>query len=172
MFVRCSKGFEGAISIRDTSNELVVLGLCEGNHCSEKLKADRGNGDFIAMKKTVSKDGSSCQWDTIRHVKIPKSAYFKDFSSVTIDETGRVAISSQEDSAVWVGQLLGQDEQTGLWDLNKLRFDEDIGKVVFFPKDHNCETQYCNIEGIHWINSEMIIAVSDKMKSHGKQDFR
>lgn len=37
-----SKGFEGAIAIRDLENEIVVLGLCEGNYCSEQYKDDTG----------------------------------------------------------------------------------------------------------------------------------
>lgn len=167
-----SKGFEGVLSLHDTSNELVVLGLCEGNHCSQSRKFDTGHGEFVVMKKTVAEDGSSCQWSTIRKLKIPSSANFKDYSAATIDETGRVAISSQEESAIWVGQLHGKDPETGLWDLDSLEFDEDKGDIFSFPKNDNCETIYCNIEGIHWINHEMIIAVSDKMKSKGKQDFR
>jgi hypothetical protein len=46
-----------------------------------------------------------------------------------------------------------------------------IGKVFDFPKNDNCETIYCNIEGVHWLNDDMIMAVSDKMKGRGKQDF-
>ena len=30
----------------------------------------------------------------------------------------------------------------------------------------------CNVEGIHFMNDEMLMAVSDKMKSKGRQDFR
>lgn len=37
-----SKGFEGAVAIRDLDNEIVVLGLCEGNYCSEQYKDDTG----------------------------------------------------------------------------------------------------------------------------------
>jgi len=172
-----SKGFEGVISLRDTKNELVVLGLCEGNHCSESRKADRGNGAFVAMKKTMTPSGysdgsSSCEWSTLRKLHIPASAYFKDYSAATVDHNGRVAISSQEDSAIWIGQLLGRDDKTGLWDLDKLEFDPNEGTIYSFPKNDNCETIYCNIEGIHWINSEMLMAVSDKMKSGGKQPYQ
>ena len=171
-FKTCSKGFEGVLSLHDMSNELVVLGLCEGNHCSESRKFDTGHGEFVVMKKTMAADGSTCRWSTIRKLKIPSSANFKDYSAATIDETGRVAIASQEESAIWVGQLLGRDAETGLWDLDSLEFEEGKGDVYSFPKNDSCETIYCNIEGIHWINHEMIIAVSDKMKSKGKQDFR
>ena len=171
-----SKGFEGAIALRDTNNELVVLGLCEGNHCSEKRKFDVGHGEFVAMKKKKGTQDngttSPCLWETIRKIKIPSSAKFRDYSAATMDDKGRVAISTQEDSAVWIGQLLGRDEATGLWDLDKLEFDPKIGEVYQFPKNDKCETVYCNVEGIHWINNEMLMAVSDKMKSKGKQDFQ
>jgi hypothetical protein len=172
-----SKGFEGAIPLTDTNHELAVLGLCEGNHCSEKRKFDVGHGEFVVMKKTTTTDKddgslSLCQWSTIAKLKIPSSASFRDYSAATMDAKGRVAISSQEDSAVWVGQLLGQDPTTGLWDLDKLEFDANVGDIYEFPKNDNCETIYCNVEGIHWINDEMLIAVSDKMKSKGKQDFQ
>ena len=169
-----SKGFEGAITIRDLNNEMVILGLCEGNHCSETRKNESGNGRLIAMRKTVengSNGKSKCTWTTIRMINIPSSADFKDYSGITMNDSGRVGITSQENSQFWVGQLLGQDETTGLWDINQVEFDETIGKVFNFPKNDNCETVYCNIEGVHWLNDDMIIAVSDKMKGRGKQEF-
>jgi hypothetical protein len=169
-----SKGFEGAIALRDMNNELVVLGLCEGNHCSEERKNEVGNGRLVAMVKREKKkeDGTtSCEWKTLRAVHVPSSAYFRDYSAITMSPSGKVGITSQEDSQFWIGQLLGQ-QPDGRWDIGAITFDEDVGTVLDFPKDHSCETIYCNIEGVHWINDDMIIAVSDKMKGRGKQDFR
>lgn len=52
------------------------------------------------------------------------------------------------------------------------RFEESGGRVLQFPKSEDCHTVYCNIEGIHWMNNEMLLAVSDKMKGRGKQNYR
>jgi hypothetical protein len=172
-FEGASKGFEGAISVYDLNNELVVLGLCEGNHCSEKEKKDRGNGRFVAMRKTFLDDGT-CTWATVRTINIPHSVNFLDYSAATISPTGRVAITSQEDSKLWVGQLTGQvvaDNGETLWDVDAMEFDESAGKMYDFPKNDMCETVYCNIEGVHWISDDLVMAVSDKMKGKGKQDF-
>jgi hypothetical protein len=184
-----SKGFEGAIAIRDLNNELVILGLCEGNYCSESRKNERGNGRLVAMRKTLTtatattstgaaddNDGGEnrtvCHWTTIREIQIPSSAYFRDYSALTMNSEGRVAISSQEESQIWIGQVKGQRED-GLWDVDSMEFSPHDKQVVYdFPKNDQCATIYCNIEGVHWINDDMIIAVSDKMKSKGKQDFR
>lgn len=168
-----SKGFEGAVAVRDLNNEVVVLGLCEGNYCSEKHKDEAGNGRVIAMRRTVLDDGS-CLWSTIREIKIPSSAYFRDYSAITVDrQNGRVAISSQEESQLWVGRLLGKTP-TGLWNIDRIEFDDKTSSVYDFPKNDQCKTVYCNIEGVHWLpgKQDMIIAVSDKMKGKGKQDFR
>lgn len=169
-FEGTSKGFEGAIGIRDLNDELVVLGLCEGNHCSESRKFDRGNGRLVALRKVLHDDGS-CEWTALRTINVPPSAYFHDYSDLAMDGKGRVAITTQEDSQLWVGQMLGQDPVTGLWDVNAMEFDLDTGSTYDFPKNDRCETIYCNIEGIEWLNDEMIVAVSDKMKGKGKQDF-
>lgn len=163
-----SKGFEGAIAIRDNQGTMVLLGLCEGNHCSEKRKKDKGHGVIVAMTKSILDDGS-CQWSTVRKIKIPKSADFEDYSAITMDHsTGKVAISSQEESQVWFGQLLGLTSD-GLWDLDTIEFDKHVGEVYSFPKNNRCETVYCNIEGIQFIDDSTILAVSDKMKS--KQNY-
>jgi hypothetical protein len=169
-FEGSSKGFEGGIAVRDVNNQLVVLSLCEGNHCSEKSKNDRGNGRLVAMTRVTSEDGTLCWWETLRVIRIPKSADFADYSAITMDAKGRVAISSQEDSQIWIGKLLGQTPE-GLWNIAEIEFDDEKrGKKFIFPKNDMCMTIYCNIEGIHWINDEMLLAVSDKMKKN--QDFR
>ncbi len=53
------------------------------------------------------------------------------------------------------------------WDVTGMEFRKDDYKLYDFPKNENCETVYCNIEGVHWVDDYTIIAVSDKMKSKG-----
>jgi hypothetical protein len=170
MFEGTSKGFEGAVSIHDTNGEMVILGLCEGNHCSETRKFDRGNGRIVAMKRIVEDDGT-CTWSTLRTINVPPSAYFHDYSDIAIDAKGRVAITTQEDSQVWIGQMLGQYPDTGFYNVHAMELDTENWSTYDFPKNNQCETVYCNIEGVEWLNDETIVVVSDKMKGKGKQDF-
>lgn len=165
----CSKGFEGAVAIHDLNDELVVLGLCEGNFCSEARGSEAGNGRVIAMKKDAR--GDSCIWSTIREIKLPSTADFHDYSDISLDEKGRVAITSQEDSKVWIGQMIGQRDD-GLWNIEALEFAEEDSTVYDFPKSDTCKTVYCNIEGVQWMGDHMLLAVSDRMKSKGRQHFR
>ncbi|KAL3920298.1 MAG: hypothetical protein SGILL_003334 [Bacillariaceae sp.] len=162
-----SKGFEGAIPIHDLNGDLTILGLCEGNHCSQskELQRDKGNGRLVAMKLVTLPDGS-CEWSTIRVLNIPETAYFGDYSSIDMDLSGRVMISSQEESQLWIGQLDGI-QPNGLWNVTGIEFRQDEHTIFDFPKNDNCETIYCNIEGVHWVDEYTIIAVSDKMKSKG-----
>jgi hypothetical protein len=168
-FDGASKGFEGAVPLHDVDGNLVVLGLCEGNHCSESkyLKSDKGNGRLVAMKQETMPDGS-CRWSTIRMITIPPSAYFGDYSAIDISKDGRVVIGSQEESQVWIGYLDGMNDD-GLWNIDAIEFrTSPDGKLYDFPKNDNCQNIYCNIEGVHWLNDETLIAVSDKMKGKGK----
>lgn len=168
-----SKGFEGAVGYPDENDQLYVIGLCEGNHCSEEKKNDVGNGRVILMtkKEGVDEDGSpTCLWETIRVVRIPQSAAFLDYSAIDITPNGRVVISSQEHSSVWLGHTTGISN--GIIDPEAFEFVDKDSSVLQFPKDGGCHTIYCNIEGVHFMNDEMLMAVSDKMKSKGRQDFR
>jgi len=106
----------------------------------------------------------------VQTLEIPKSANFQDYSAISVDSSGKVAVTSQEESQLWIGQLLLDEEN--LYDPEKTDFISDNGKVLDFPRDTNCDVVFCNIEGIHWMNDELLVAVSDKMKSKGKQDFR
>eukprot|EP00551_Chaetoceros_affinis_P011121 CAMPEP_0203667452 /NCGR_PEP_ID=MMETSP0090-20130426/4285_1 /ASSEMBLY_ACC=CAM_ASM_001088 /TAXON_ID=426623 /ORGANISM="Chaetoceros affinis, Strain CCMP159" /LENGTH=590 /DNA_ID=CAMNT_0050531621 /DNA_START=26 /DNA_END=1798 /DNA_ORIENTATION=+ len=162
-----SKGFEGAFGMPGSDGQFYIIGLCEGNFCSETRKFDAGNGQMIMMKKTIT--GSNCIWETVKMIPIPKSAYFRDYSDIEVRPNGKVAITSQEDSQLWVGQLLGVAK--GIIDPNVIAFDEQKFDLYDFPKSYGCQTVYCNIEGITFISDEMIMAVSDKMKKHGKQPY-
>jgi len=166
------KGFEGAVAITSTYGALIVLGLCEGNFCSEKRKGERGNGRIVLMEKIESgQTYGGCLWRTVKLVKIPAYVRFGDFSALTMMPDGMVAITSQEDSKVWFGRLLGIDS-SGHLDTDRVAFDESYGKIISFPRSESCFASYCNVEGISFSNNGMVIAVSDKMKKGGKQDYR
>lgn len=47
-----NKGLEGMMGFRDAKGDLYLLGLCEGNHCSDGAEGrDAGNGRMIVMKR-------------------------------------------------------------------------------------------------------------------------
>jgi len=112
-----------------------------------------------------------CIWETMKILDVPKTAYFRDYSDMDITNDGKIIISTQQESAVWVGRLKGIDE--GLLDPNIVHFDKDEkGVILSFPKTDSCYTKYCNIEGVKVLNERMIMAVSGMMQGHGLQDFR
>lgn len=133
-----SKGFEGAVGYPDKDGDLYILGLCEGNHCSESKKNDVGNGRVVLMKK--NEEGEDCVWETVRVISIPKSAAFLDYSALDITPSGRVAIASQEHSAVWLGNAAGISN--GVIDPEAFEFEDDSSSstVLQFPKDGGCHT--------------------------------
>ena len=147
---------------------LYIVALCEGNYCSESRKDHAGNGQMVLMKKNTT-NPDDCIWQTVKMISIPKTAHFRDYSDIDVTPSGKVAITTQEDSALWIGQLNGIEN--GVMDLDALEFDEDSYKLYSFPKSDECLTVYCNIEGITFINDDMVMAVSDKMKGKGKQPY-
>lgn len=56
-----------------------------------------------------------------------------------------MVITTQEDSALWIGKMYGSIEN-GILLPEKLKFDNGTGQVFYFPKSTSCETVYCNIE--------------------------
>ena len=164
-----SKGFEGVWAIHDYDKEFYLLALCEGNRCSEKNRMNPGNGRIVILK--LNETETDCKWQTYGQLDLPKSAYFNDYSAMSIRDDGYVAITSQEDSQLWIGRMFGKDPHSNLWNVSELAFDE-VGELFSFPKNENCETIYCNIEGIHWLDSGTLLAVSDKTHGEGKEDYR
>ncbi|KAK9172741.1 Uncharacterized protein cmbei_5003980 [Cryptosporidium meleagridis] len=177
-----NKGFEGAIGLRTRNGDFYLLGLCEGNFCMGEMKGEEyGNGRLILMKKEyinkteLTSDGalnsdmnslkSKCIWKSIRMINIPKEANFQDYSS--IDTRGnKVAITSQEDSSIWIGEIdYGDGEYL---DPDKIQLLPN-GRVYHFPRDHVCDFKYCNVEGVSFISDNMIVTVSDKMKKKSRQ---
>ncbi len=193
------------MGLRDASGELYMLGLCEGNDCDQgKAGKEHGNGAAVLMRKvdrhvSHTYGNFTCEWKTVRILSIPTAAYFQDYSSIAVNSNGRVAITSQEESQVWIGRLShwtspstvastdgGDDdaETVGHKSIAEGTFDPLLSEfeaandgrtssdVYNFPRAADCDVVYCNIEGVHWINDELLVAVSDQMKAGGKQGYR
>ena len=174
-----SKGFEGAVSLRGADGVLYILGLCEGNFCSEARGKEVGNGRVVVMKRADDESApGGCVWKTVTTLELPKSVQFVDYSAIAVHHsTSAVAVTSQENSQLWVGELSGGYD--GAFDPASAAFSE--GTIYDFPRSSvGCEVQYCNIEGVHWVSGgkvddgstgapQTLVAVSDKMKSKGRQ---
>jgi len=190
-FTSENKGFEGAAIATAADGTSYLLALCEGNFCAGgKVGRKPGNGRLIVMERAAAAaaDGG-CAWVPVQTVPIPPSADFMDYSAISIYNNTRVAITSQENAAVWVGDLVLGDGSPvhgrhrhraavvhgdhGVADGGAERdlFGLTDGKVLDFPRNSRCERIFCTVEGIHWQEADMLVAVSDKMKSGGKQSF-
>jgi hypothetical protein len=74
-------------------------------------------------------------------------------------DNGRVAIVSQVNSMLWVGQF---DEAGWTW--------RSAGEIYEFPRSGDGTIRYGNIEGVGWITRTRIVAVSDKRKKKNQPD--
>ncbi|MGY0038744.1 hypothetical protein [Pedobacter sp. NJ-S-72] len=107
----------------------------------------------MVLKKTSS------QWQKVSEIVLPSSASFSDYSDLTISGN-KVAITSQEDSKLWIGTLSGTE-----WALTG-------GKTYSFPTGNSSgvvgsgnNVLYGNVEGVSFISDTQIVVVSDKAKS-------
>jgi hypothetical protein len=76
-------------------------------------------------------------------------------------DNGRVAVVSQANSMLWVGQL---DDANWAW--------HNAGQLYEFPRADDGEIRYGNIEGVSWLSQSRIVTVSDKRKKKNQPDKR
>jgi len=148
-FVRCmplptalagaNKGFEGLAHARIGGRELLYA-LHEAHHGT---KGDRrGRIDVFARKR----DGG---WKPSRSIRLPKDADLEDYAALAYRDD-RLAIVSQASARVWVARI---DPET-------LEVVPRSSARYSFPSKH-----YGNVEGIAWLASDTLVAVSDRRKS-------
>lgn len=163
-FASENKGFEGAAIATAADGTSYLLALCEGNYCAGGKDGRKpGHGRIIVMAREAT-PGGGCVWVPRQTVAIPKSAYFMDYSAISIFNNTRVAVSSQENAAVWIGQLelldgsrlspdhdhrvrgshRGSGEAMG--DDESALFALSGGKVYDFPRNDQCQRIFCTIE--------------------------
>jgi hypothetical protein len=151
-FKSVNKGFEAVGHVR-RENKDFLLALCEGNKCKCGAKGRKPGGGRVHVFEKGRK-----KWLHARAIKLPPTVPFVDYSGMSLDD-GWVAIVSQVNSMLWVGQF---DEASWAW--------RDAGQLYEFPRADNGTIRYGNIEGVGWINRQRIVAVSDRRKKKNQPD--
>lgn len=152
VFKSDNKGFEAVAYVRRNGQDF-ILALCEGNQCKCGKQGRLPGGGRVQLFEKKKKF-----WRHARTIKLPPSVPFVDYSGMSIDR-GRVAIVSQVNSMLWVGQF---DEARWKW--------RNAGKLFNFPRLENGSLRYGNIEGVGWITPTRIVTVSDRRKKSSQPD--
>jgi hypothetical protein len=151
-FKSSNKGFEAVAHVR-RSNQDYVLALCEGNKCKCGSKGRKPGAGRVQVFKKRRK-----RWAHSSTISLPANLPFVDYSGMSI-HNGRVAVVSQVNSMLWVGQF---DEAGWEW--------RDAGQLYEFPRSESGKIRYGNIEGVSWISPTRIVTVSDRRKKKSQPD--
>jgi hypothetical protein len=151
-FKNSNKGFEAVAHVRRDDKDY-LLALCEGNNCKSGEKGRKPGGGRVQVFEKSKK-----QWLHARTLALPASVPFVDYSGMSLDR-GHVAIVSQVNSMLWVGQF---DEAAWTW--------RDAGQLYEFPRTDTGALRYGNIEGVAWVTRTRVVAVSDKRKKKGQPE--
>lgn len=149
-----NKGFEAVAWVRREDTDY-LLALCEGNKCCCGAKGRKPGGGRIQLFEKKKK-----RWRHLRAIALPKSLPFEDYSGMSIRD-GRVAVVSQVNSLLWVGQF---DAAAWAW--------RDAGRLYEFPRLDDGAIHYGNIEGVAWITPSRVVTVSDRRKKQDQPDKR
>ncbi|OII77988.1 hypothetical protein cand_037960 [Cryptosporidium andersoni] len=151
------------------NNQEVVQNIENKDFDKDTNKYKNGNYDLNENSdigaSNITKQLIRCIWKTVRMIEVPSEVKFQDYSSIDV-KGSKVAITSQEDSAVWIGNINYGDGE--FLDPQKLSLIAG-GKTYYFPRDYDCDYKYCNIEGVSFISDNLIVTVSDKMKKNKRQ---
>jgi hypothetical protein len=143
-----NKGLEGLSCVRRDGRRH-LLGLSEGN---DNLAGRLGRRPGGGLVHVLVEQGE--RWVVSDLIHLPEVLPFVDYSALGVS-AGRIAVVSQESSALWVGRL----------DPSAWRVVDD-GRVFAFPRDHDGRIRYGTVEGICWLDERTVAAVSDRPKPH------
>jgi hypothetical protein len=149
-----NKGFEAIAHARRDGGDY-LLALCEGNKCKCGEKGRIPGGGRVQLFEKSKK-----AWRHVDAIPLPSTLPFVDYSGMSIADH-RVAIVSQVNSMLWIGQF---DESDWTW--------RDSGQLYEFPRHDDGSIRYGNIEGVSWITPARLVTVSDKRKKKDQADKR
>ena len=143
---RPNKGLEGLTCVyRD--GQAYLLGLCEGNRGKGGAEGRVPGGGRVQVFRRGQR-----QWDRVAKIRLPETVLFQDYSGIAVAD-GRIAVVSQESSALWVGSLAPDG-----WEVT------DAGRCYALPRSADGSIVYGTAEGVSWIAPDQVVMVSDKAK--------
>ncbi|HEX6755719.1 MAG TPA: hypothetical protein VF109_07205 [Mycobacteriales bacterium] len=151
---RPNKGLEGLSCVR-RDGRTHLLALCEGNRCRGGEAGRRPGGGRVHVFAEAPG-----RWERVHTIRLPESLSFVDYSSISVSGD-RIAVVSQESSALWVGRFAPSG-----WDLL------DDGTTYAFPPDPRGRIVYGTVEGVSWLADDQVAVVSDRAKPDQPARFR
>ena len=143
---RPNKGLEGLTCVR-RDGQAYLLGLCEGNRGKGGAEGRVPGGGRVQVFRRGHR-----QWDRVATIRLPETVLFQDYSGIASAD-GRIAVVSQESSALWVGNLAPDG-----WKFT------DAGVSYALPRPADGSIVYGTAEGVSWLAPDQVVAVSDKAK--------
>ena len=144
-----NKGMEGLTCVR-RNGRVHLLALCEGNFGLSGRAGRRPGGGRVHVFVEDGDTGDT--WQPTDTICLPPSLPFIDYSSLSVSGD-RVAVVSQESSALWVGRL-----SPSTWEV------VDDGVVYLFPRTRHGQIRYGTVEGVSWLDEQTLAVVSDRAK--------
>jgi hypothetical protein len=143
---RPNKGLEGLTCVcRD--GQTYLLGLCEGNRCRGGDEGRIPGGGRIHVFRRGDR-----HWERVGKIRLPETVLFEDYSGIAVNGD-RIAVISQESSALWLGNLAPSGwEVTG------------PGTCYALPRGADGSVLYGTAEGVSWMAPDQLVMVSDKAK--------
>jgi hypothetical protein len=143
---RPNKGLEGLTCVR-RDGQAYLLGLCEGNRGKGGAEGRVPGGGRVQVFRRGRRD-----WDRVARIRLPETVLFQDYSGIAV-AGGRIAVVSQESSALWVGDLSPDG-----WELT------GAGISYALPRSADGSIVYGTAEGVSWTAPDQVVMVSDKAK--------
>jgi hypothetical protein len=149
---RPNKGLEGLTCVR-RRGRTHLLAMCEGNRCAGGREGRRPGGGRVHVFAPDAAPGHGDEagpWRRVATMRLPPTLWFEDYSGISVDGD-RVAVVSQQSSALWVGRLAPH-----AWEVR------DGGTTYLFPRDARGRRRYATVEGVAWLDSRTVAVVSDR----------
>jgi hypothetical protein len=151
---RPNKGLEGVTCVH-RDGETYLLALSEANAYAGGRHGRRPGAGVVHV--LVERDGG---WQVLDRIHLPSGLPFSDYSGLSL-RGDRLAVASQESSALWVGRL-----HPDTWRV------VDDGCVHPFPRDGRGRRRYGTVEGVCWLDDRTVAVVSDRTKRRRPRRLR
>ena len=151
---RPNKGLEGLTCVH-RDGQAYLLGLCEGNRGKGGAAGRVPGGGRIHVFRRGRRN-----WKRVGKIRLPETVLFEDYSGIAVDGD-RIAVVSQESSALWLGRLAPDGWQVA-----------DAGTSYALPRDVDGDIVYGTAEGVSWMAPDLVVMVSDKAKPDQDHRYR